>query len=547
MNELFLNVVNMSLSASFIVLIILILRKILNKAPKWIHVLLWTIVAIRLVCPITIESVVSLLPSAEVINPAILVETPSITNEITTVNTGIPVINDMINPAIHNTVLEISVRDNVNILQLLTTILANIWIVGVIGFILYTIISCLKIEKRIQTAVLLSDNIYQSENIHSPFVFGVIKPRIYLPSNLSEQDKPYVIAHEQMHIRRNDHLWKPMGFILLSIYWFNPILWLAYILLCKDIELACDEKVICALNYEQRADYSQSLLSCSVKQHMITACPIAFGEVGVKERVKQIVKYKKPSFWLIVVAIVISAVMGVSLLTSPINNVEKVIEVNTWSYGSDKFAEQYDASNMLIDDLLAMNHKSYSIIDRFGYMFVDEGLHQFLVLNGVEGTYQKELNLTIKEGKDTFDGKCEVIVPSTLLNKMNIPYQVGDTIRLNMVNWPYDSSIEEELDNLRNGTESYIKKYDNIDILFDVVGVYEADGSEMIYTSLETCEDLTSKLRGAIDPIVLQFYDMTFVVEEDEVVDFKKTVNSLLAHSPFDYGQKLDYQITERE
>lgn len=225
----------------------------------------------------------------------------------------------------------------------------------------------------------------------------------------------------------------------------------------------------------------------------------------------------------------------------------KEVEVNTWSYGSDKFAEQYDASNMLIDDLLAMDYKSYSIIDKFNYAFVDEGMHQFLVLNGVEGTYQKELNLTIKEGKDTFDGKCEVIVPSTLLNKKNIPYRVGDTIRLNMINTYYDSSIEEELDNLRNGTESYIKKYDNIDILFDVVGVYEADGSEMIYTSLETCEDLTSKLRGAIDPIVVQFYDMTFVVDEDDVVNFKKDVNKLLAYSQFNYGQKLDYQIKERE
>ena len=235
------------------------------------------------------------------------------------------------------------------------------------------------------------------------------------------------------------------------------------------------------------------------------------------------------------------------LLVSGCTKQYKEVEVNTWSYGSEKFAEQYDASNMLIDDLLAMDYQSYAIIDRFNYAFVDEGMHQFLVLNGVDGNYQKELNLTITEGRDTFEGICEVIVPSSLLNKKNIPYQVGDTIRLNMVNTYYDSSIEEELDNLRNGTDSYIKKYDNIDILFDVVGVYESEGSENIYTSLETCKDLTSQLRGSIEPVVLQFYDMTFVVEEDEVVDFKKTVNSLLAHSPFDYGQKLDYQIKERE
>lgn len=716
MNELFLNVVNMSLSASFIVLIILILRKILNKAPKWIHVLLWTIVAIRLVCPITIESVVSLLPSAEVINPAILVETPSITNEITTVNTGIPVINDMINPVIYNTVLEISVKDNVNILQLLITLFTNIWIVGVIGFILYAIISCIRIDKRIQTAVLLSDNIYQSENVHSPFVFGVMKPRIYLPSNLSEQDKPYVIAHEQMHIQRKDYLWKPIGFILLSIYWFNPILWLAYILLCKDIELACDEKVIYDLNYEQRADYSQSLLSCSIKQHMITACPIAFGEVGVKERVKQIVQYKKPSFWLIVVAIVISAVMGVSLLTSPINNTEKVlkriekmqydsftqkqtiytlsidtskltnemytkegytfnknemivyngkptniylskvklletdsnyvvmefvfdydldldkgsilypyvikedglknldfseyyveknkqdvgyniyfyvsknllqtkntihydiflnkidysetktkyirniyewmtekrrqykiVEVNSGSYGSDKFIEQYDASNQFIDEILTMDYKSYAIVDKFAYAFVDQGLHQFLSLNGVDGDYKDSLNLKMVEGKDSFTNTYEMIVPSSLLNDQNVPYKVGDTIYLSMINYPYDLTLESELEKLRNGTSDYLKMYDEFMIPFEVVGVYESDYSENVYTSLDTCKDIAYKMRDDMTQVVLQFYRMTFTVDEKKVDDFKKEVNKLLAYSQFNYGQKINYQIKERE
>lgn len=310
MSEFFLQIVNMSISASWIVLAVLLLRLLLKKAPKWITVLLWGIVAIRLICPFSVESVMSLIPSAETISPLVLIETPEI-------NTGIPIVNNTLNPIIQESTVTIAPEKSINTLQLLVLILSKVWIIGVALLFIYTVVSYFHIKRKIGTAVLLRDNIYQSESVISPFVLGIIKPKIYLLFNMSEQDAEHVIAHEQAHIKRKDHWWKPFGFLLLAIHWFNPLMWLGYVLLCRDIELACDEKVIKELNTEQKADYSQALLSCSVNRRMIAACPLAFGEVGVKDRVKSVLNYKKPAFGIIAVAIIASIVTAVCFLTNP--------------------------------------------------------------------------------------------------------------------------------------------------------------------------------------------------------------------------------------
>lgn len=295
MSEFFLTIVNMSISASWIVLAVLILRLLLKKAPKWITVLLWGIVAVRLICPFTIESVMSLIPSAETISPEIMMDaTPEI-------NSGIPILNNTINPVIGES-FSPDPATSANPLQILIPVLSVVWLVGIAGMLLYTVISYLKVKRKIGTAVLLRDNVFQSENVVSPFVLGIVKPKIYLPFNMDEQDMSHVIAHEQAHIRRKDHWWKPFGFLLLTIHWFNPLMWLGYVFLCRDIELACDEKVVKELNAEQKADYSQALLTCSVNRRMIAACPLAFGEVGVKNRVKSVLNYKKPAFWIMQIA-----------------------------------------------------------------------------------------------------------------------------------------------------------------------------------------------------------------------------------------------------
>ena len=309
----FLKLANMSISASWLVLAILVLRLVLKKAPKWVNVLLWGIVAVRLICPFTIESALSLIPSTQTIPMNIeMAAKPAI-------DSGVEVVNSVVNPMIAASFTP-NPGASANPLQIWIPLIAVIWLFGMVLMFLYTAISYWRLNRRIDTAVLFRDIIFQSENVSSPFVLGIIKPKIYLPLQMNEQDLQHVVAHELAHIRRKDHWWKPLGFLLLTVYWFNPLMWVAYILLCRDIELACDEKVIAKLANEQRADYTQALVACSVNRRMIAACPLAFGEVGVKDRVKSIMNYRKPAFWIIVTALVLCVVVAVCFLTNPLED-----------------------------------------------------------------------------------------------------------------------------------------------------------------------------------------------------------------------------------
>ena len=354
MADIFLKIVNMSISASWIVLAVLLLRLLLKKAPKWITVLLWGIVAIRLICPFSIESVVSLIPSTETISPEIMMDrTP-------TIDSGVPIINNIVNPMIGETFTPDPIA-SANPLQILIPVLAIAWIVGIVIMLAYTAISYFRVKSKIGTAVLFRDNIYQSENVVSPFVLGIIKPKIYLPFNMNEQDMEHVIAHENAHICRKDHWWKPFGFLVLTLHWFNPLMWLGYVLLCRDIELACDEKVVKEFNNEQKADYSQALLTCSVNRRIIAACPLAFGEVGVKNRVKSVLNYKKPAFWIVVAAIVVSIAVAVCFLTNPRTTIDDELSV----FLDMQIAEHHYSEGHTDDNFITVHHK---VLD------VDKGL-----------------------------------------------------------------------------------------------------------------------------------------------------------------------------
>ena len=313
MTDLFLKILNMSISASYVILAVVLLRLLLKKAPKWISVVLWGLVAVRLVLPASLPNPFSLIPGTETVPPQIMTDpTPSI-------QSGIPAVNNTLNPFIEQ-VFTPAPGASVNPLQIWIPILTQIWVAGVAGMLLYTLFSYFRIKGKVRTAVLLRENLYQSENAVSPFVLGLIKPKIYLPFDVREGDLPHVIAHEQAHIKRKDHLWKPLGFLLLTLHWFNPLLWLGYVLLCRDIELACDEKVIKTLGRDMRAEYSQALLNCSVNRRMIAACPLAFGETGVKSRVKSVLHYKKPAFWLLILGILLCVAVTVFFLTDPLSD-----------------------------------------------------------------------------------------------------------------------------------------------------------------------------------------------------------------------------------
>lgn len=311
LKTMFMKLTNMSISASWLILAVFVLRFALKKAPKWVNVVLWGIVAVRLICPFSIESALSLIPSTETIPMNIeMAGRPAI-------DSGIDVVNSAVNPIISASFTP-NPGASANPFQIWIPVASVIWLLGMVGMALYTAISYLRLYRLLNTAVRYEKNIFQSENVTTPFVLGIFRPKIYLPFQIAEGDLAHVVAHEQAHICRKDHWWKPLGFLLLTIHWFNPIMWLAYVLLCRDIELACDEKVIQKLSNEQRADYTQALVTCSVNRRMITACPLAFGEIGVKDRVKTIMNYKKPTFWLILVALILCVIVAVCFLTDPI-------------------------------------------------------------------------------------------------------------------------------------------------------------------------------------------------------------------------------------
>lgn len=304
MTDLFLRTVNLSYSALWIVAAVVLLRVVLRKAPRWSHVLLWGVVAVRLLVPVTVESSLSLQPSAQVL---------TVTQQAQPViHTGLAAANRAL--AGSQTVQQLqSGGQHVNWLRILTAV----WLVGMLVMGLYGAVSFGVLRRRLRGAEALEPGVFVSRTVAGPFVLGLIHPVVYLPEDLTWQERTHILAHERAHICRKDHLWKPLGFLLLSIHWFNPALWLAYGLLCRDIELACDEKVIRELSPAQRADYSQTILQQSVDHRRVAACPLAFGEAGTKTRVRHVLGWKKPGFWIVLAAVLAVGITAVCLLTAP--------------------------------------------------------------------------------------------------------------------------------------------------------------------------------------------------------------------------------------
>ena len=311
MAAVFLKLLNLSISASWLVLAVLVLRLVSKRSPKWMNVLLWGIVALRLVLPFSIESALSLIPSAETVSPAVVQFAPA-----PTITSGVSVIDNAVNPSLSEHFSAVPTA-SVNPLYAWTEIAGWVWLIGLEAMLLYALVSYLRLRRRVSVSLCVRENIYLCDAISSPFILGVVKPRIYLPSGLDEVQRQNVLAHEQAHLARRDHWWKPLGFALLAVYWFNPVLWLAYTLLCRDIELACDERVIRTMDESAVKTYSTVLLACSIPRKAVIACPLAFGEVGVKERVRNALHYKKPAFWVVAASVTVCVVVAVCFLTDP--------------------------------------------------------------------------------------------------------------------------------------------------------------------------------------------------------------------------------------
>lgn len=309
--QLFLQLFHISISASYLILAVVFTRFLLRKAPKKYICILWLFVAIKLICPFTLESAFSLLPSEPIVEKEILY------NAEPEIHTSIPVINQTVNQYLAQN-FTAEPQNSINKIQLIVILSSYVWMVGIGIMLVYLIMSWHNVRRKVQESIpkeTAGIKYYVCERIDSPFLFGLIRPKIYIPSGLRKEDLPYVLQHESAHKFRKDYLSKFVGFLLLAIYWFNPVIWLAYILLCRDIELACDERVIKELGWDYKKEYSQALLACAINHKTITSCPIAFGEIGVKQRVKNILQYKKPTFWVVALALLACIIIPICFMT----------------------------------------------------------------------------------------------------------------------------------------------------------------------------------------------------------------------------------------
>lgn len=411
MDAVFLKLFNMSITASWLILAVIIIRFVFKKAPKWVNCALWALVAVRLVCPFSFESVFSLVPSMETVPENIGY------SDLPSINSGISAVNQAINPVISQNFAP-DVTESVNPMQVITSVSSVVWIVGVAVLLIYSLVSYIQIRKKVKISMPLSGNVLLCDGISSPFILGIIKPKVYLPSAMPEEQRQYVIAHEKAHLKRRDHWWKPLGFLILTVYWFNPLIWVAYILLCRDIELACDERVIKAMGEESKKSYSEALLSCSIPRKMIAACPVAFGEVGVKDRIKNVLNYKKPAFWVIIAAVVISVIAAVCFMTNPSNTDigGKVYEASKYYHSSVVDGRKLVEQNIRysISDDLMMAKISGSYVDEIGGLALLEETENELVdmvvyelplyhrIIGFNKVYMHELTLDAEQGVMTY-------------------------------------------------------------------------------------------------------------------------------------------------
>lgn len=340
--SIFHTILNMCLTAGILVAIILIFRPLLKSAPATLRCLLWAVVAVRLILPVTLPLPIGLFGQDGIIGSRrVAIEDYNTVQQVPTgpdrsymstapgnlvytvevpfVNTGIGALDENINEILAARFSEDTAPgDSADPIQVTRAVLTVVWLAGIAVMALYGAISYFKVRKSVRVASETEpgSRIFIVDGITTPFILGVFKPLIYVPSGISAENLQTVIGHEKTHLLRHDNLWKPLGYVLLSIYWFNPLLWVAYILLCQDIELACDERVTAGLDEVGRAAYSQALLDCSAGRFAVSACPLAFGEVAVKERIKKVLNYRKPTLWIIIAGIVLCAVLVVCAVTA---------------------------------------------------------------------------------------------------------------------------------------------------------------------------------------------------------------------------------------
>jgi len=300
----------MSFTASYVILFVILVRLMLKKAPRVISYVLWGVVAFRLIIPSSFESMFSIMPRN---TNAVPIPHDIIYQQNPQINSGIEVLDSFVNNSLPAPIIGASV----NPLQIYVEIGAYLWVLGIIALLVYSLVSILILKRQLKNAELIEQNIFEAKNLKTPFVLGLIRPKIYLPDRLNATERNYILLHEQTHIRRKDHIIKILAFLTLSIHWFNPLVWIAFMLMSTDMELSCDEKVLKEMNEDIKKPYANSLLSLATGRYIFNGNPLAFGEGNVKGRIKNVLNYKKPRFWVVVIAAIIAVAIGVGLLANP--------------------------------------------------------------------------------------------------------------------------------------------------------------------------------------------------------------------------------------
>lgn len=524
MAAVFLKLLNLSISASWLVLAVLVLRLVSKRSPKWMNVLLWGMVALRLMLPFSIESALSLIPSAETLSPEVVRFDPA-----PTITSGVEFIDNAVNPSLSESFAAAPLA-SVNPLYVWTYLAGWVWLIGLGAMLLYALVSYLRLRRRVSVSLCVRENIYLCDAISSPFILGVVKPRIYLPSGLDEVQRQNVLSHERAHLARRDHWWKPLGFALLAVYWFNPVLWLAYALLCRDIELACDERVIRTMDESAVKTYSTVLLACSIPRKAVITCPLAFGEVGVKERVRNALHYKKPAFWIVVASAVVCIVVAVCFLTNPPTDTDAAGLVGfhreqvTYADVTDESGAQPSSVQLTAEETDAV----YALLDAMQYKRLGAA-------SAMQDCYAR-LYFISAAGE-----RCEVILSERemLVN----PITGGKTARL------YE--LRSESTELR-------------DYLLGCIGTSDAAPEQMSHPTLS--DDLTEAERSIVDEFLhwaqglraedilnLQFHDGSssrFLVDAEQTALSAQLVPALNALSEAElytqqgYGDSTYYTLT---
>ena len=460
MSYILLKLINMSVTASYLLIAVMLIRLIFRKMPKYINCILWGIVALRLLLPFSLESALSILPGTEPLSERFL------TGPTYDIDTGIEYIDTQMNHYLGDKYFE-GVTVSVNHGAKILSVLSVIWLIGIAVLLIYGILSYLKL-KKITGASLQENGIMLCDNIDTPFILGIFKPRIFMPSDMGLEERELVLKHERAHLKRRDNIWKPLGYILLTVYWFNPLMWIAYSMFCKDTEAACDQKAIKDMDGDSKKNYAQALLNCSSPKKFINACPLAFGETGVKQRIKQVLKFKKPALWITVAALILCAVTATLFLTDPQSQHISDISGNV---SAKEITVYYDgiAHSVYDQELIA---KTQSLLDE------------------VKISYSPVLRTRSENRGDDYS----LQIGQTYINF----YANGDRVWVNDgVKPSYTYSVKEPnkvkdflnwlMSESEYGTTLYYTCYDNEDYLYPSIVLYEDSQTfKLIYSTLSS-------------------------------------------------------------